>query len=116
MSVTSSQDRAQAIAEAGGLAPALAAGKLDRLQKVSLSEALVLGLLRQGVSKYFAIFGHGSTDLAEVLRVYEQHGVTRTINCRNSPSISPPPTSSSTASGFLSANAAKALTSRSRPS
>ena len=48
-----------------------------------LSEALVLGLLRQGVRKYFAIFGHGSTDLGNVLRIYEEEGVTRTINCRN---------------------------------
>ena len=48
-----------------------------------LSEGLVLGLLRQGVSKYFAIFGHGSTDLGEALRVYEEEGVTRTVNCRN---------------------------------
>ncbi len=65
------------------LTSALSAGAVEPLQTVTLSEALVLGLLRQGVSKYFAIFGHGSTDLAEVLRVYEQHGVTRTINCRN---------------------------------
>jgi 3D-(3,5/4)-trihydroxycyclohexane-1,2-dione acylhydrolase (decyclizing) len=43
----------------------------------------VLGLLRQGVSKYLAIFGHGSTDLAEILRIYGEEGVTRTINCRN---------------------------------
>jgi 3D-(3,5/4)-trihydroxycyclohexane-1,2-dione acylhydrolase (decyclizing) len=43
----------------------------------------VLGLLKQGVRKYFAIFGHGSTDLGNVLRIYEEEGVTRTINCRN---------------------------------
>jgi 3D-(3,5/4)-trihydroxycyclohexane-1,2-dione acylhydrolase (decyclizing) len=48
-----------------------------------LSEALVLGLLKQGVRKYFAIFGHGSTDLGNVLRIYEEEGATRTINCRN---------------------------------
>ena len=51
--------------------------------RCTLSEALVLGLLRQGVRKYFAIFGHGSTDLGNVLRVYEEEGATRTINCRN---------------------------------
>ena len=33
--------------------------------------------------KYFAIFGHGSTDLGNCLRIYEEEGVTRTINCRN---------------------------------
>ena len=50
---------------------------------VTLSEALVLGLAKQGVAKYFAIFGHGSTDLGNCLRIYEEEGVTRTINCRN---------------------------------
>ena len=43
----------------------------------------MLGLLKQGVRKYFAIFGHGSTDLGDVLRIYEEEGVTRTFNCRN---------------------------------
>jgi 3D-(3,5/4)-trihydroxycyclohexane-1,2-dione acylhydrolase (decyclizing) len=50
---------------------------------MTLSEALVLGLLKQGVRKYFAIFGHGSTDLGNILRIYEEEGATRTINCRN---------------------------------
>ncbi|MFW6077961.1 MAG: thiamine pyrophosphate-dependent enzyme [Hyphomicrobiales bacterium] len=80
---SSTRARARAIAEAGGLAEALAAGTIGRLVNVTLSEALVLGLLRQGVSKYLAIFGHGSTDLAEILRLYGEAGVTRTMNCRN---------------------------------
>ena len=75
--------RARAIATAGGLSEALAGAALDKLVEVTLSEALVLGLLRQGVSKYLAIFGHGSTDLAEILRLYGEEGVTRTVNCRN---------------------------------
>ena len=58
-------------------------GALDAIIRVSLSEALLLGLLKQGVRKYFAIFGHGSTDLGEALRIYEEEGITRTINCRN---------------------------------
>jgi len=74
--------RARAIAKAGGLDRALAAG-LPNLVACTLSEALVLGLLKQGVRKYFAIFGHGSTDLGNVLRVYEEERVTRTVNCRN---------------------------------
>jgi 3D-(3,5/4)-trihydroxycyclohexane-1,2-dione acylhydrolase (decyclizing) len=74
--------RARAIAKAGGIEQAIAAG-LPKLVECTLSEALVLGLLRQGVRKYFAIFGHGSTDLGNVLRIYEEEGVTRTINCRN---------------------------------
>lgn len=75
--------RARAIAAAGGLAQALEAGAIETIIEVSLSEALVLGLLKQGVRKYFAIFGHGSTDLGEILRIYDGEGVTRTINCRN---------------------------------
>ncbi len=75
--------RARAIHEAGGVEQALAKGSVAKLIETTLSEALVLGLLKQGVAKYFAIFGHGSTDLGDVLRVYEQEGATRTINCRN---------------------------------
>src|SRR5262245_36553782 len=74
--------RARAIAKAGGLERALAEG-LPKLVECTLSEALVLGLLKQDVRKYFAIFGHGSTDLGNVLRVFEEERVTRTINCRN---------------------------------
>ena len=76
------RERARAVAKAGGIEQALAKG-LPKLVECSLSEALVLGLLKQGVRKYFAIFGHGSTDLGNVLRVYEDEGTTRTINCRN---------------------------------
>ena len=75
--------RAKAIKMAGGLDQALTAGDMDSPLDVTLSEALVLALLKQGVRKYLAIFGHGSTDLGEVLRVYEEEGVTRTFNCRN---------------------------------
>ena len=50
---------------------------------MTLSEALVIGLLNQGVRRYFVIFGHGSTDLGEVLRIYNAAGVVEVINCRN---------------------------------
>ena len=75
--------RARAIRAAGSLKAALEKGAVGKLVETTLSEALVLGLLKQGVSKYFAIFGHGSTDLGEVLRIYDEEGVTRTLNCRN---------------------------------
>ena len=75
--------RARAIRTAGGIDAAVAGGTLPRLVDTTLSEGLVLGLLKQGVSKYLAIFGHGSTDLGEVLRIYEEEGVTRAFNCRN---------------------------------
>jgi len=77
------QLRAAAIARAGNLEAALQQGLLSARVSVTLSEGLVLGLLRQGVSKYLAIFGHGSTDLAEVLRVYSEAGVTQVFNFRN---------------------------------
>jgi 3D-(3,5/4)-trihydroxycyclohexane-1,2-dione acylhydrolase (decyclizing) len=77
------QTRAAAIARAGSLSAALDQGLLPARASVSLSEGLVLGLLRQGVTKYLAIFGHGSTDLAEVLRVYSAAGVTQVFNFRN---------------------------------
>src|SRR5689334_4582797 len=76
------RERARAISKAGGVEQALEKG-LPKLVACTLSEALVLGLLRQGVRKYFAIFGHGSTDLGNILRFYEEEGATRTINCRN---------------------------------
>ncbi len=75
--------RARAIQAAGTLAKAIEGGALPKLVDATLSEALVLGLLKQGVRKYLAIFGHGSTDLGDVLRIYEEEGVTRTFNCRN---------------------------------
>jgi 3D-(3,5/4)-trihydroxycyclohexane-1,2-dione acylhydrolase (decyclizing) len=75
--------RARAIRDAGSIEAALVNGALTKLVDVTLAEALVLGLLKQGVRKYLAIFGHGSTDLGDVLRIYEEEGVTRTFNCRN---------------------------------
>ena len=76
------RERARAISKAGGVEQALGNG-LPKLAEMTLSEAIVLGLLKQGVRKYFAIFGHGSTDLGNILRIYEKEGATRTINCRN---------------------------------
>ena len=71
------------IAATGGFEQALATGLFSTPHRITLSEALVLGLLKQGVSKYFAIFGHGSTALAETLRVYEIHGLVSVWQCRN---------------------------------
>src|SRR5262245_36828694 len=80
---TAARARARAICSAGGIEAALAQGTIPKLVGTTLSEGLVLGLLKQGVRKYLAIFGHGSTDLGEVLRIYQEEGVTRTFNCRN---------------------------------
>jgi len=82
-SLGASAARAACIARAGGLHQALADGAWPAQVHCTLAEALVLGLLKQGVRKYLAIFGHGSTALADVLRVYDAAGATRTFNFRN---------------------------------
>ena len=40
----------------------------------------MLGLLRQGVKVFFAVFGHGSTEVGEVLRIYQQAGLIKVID------------------------------------
>ena len=67
----------------GGPDAAIGAGRLTRAVTLPLAEALVLGLMRQGVTKYLAIFGHGSTALAEVLRVYAAEGLVSVFQFRN---------------------------------
>jgi 3D-(3,5/4)-trihydroxycyclohexane-1,2-dione acylhydrolase (decyclizing) len=75
--------RAGNIAGAGGLEQALGTGVLPRFQDVTLSEAVVLGLLRQGVRRFLCVLGHGSTDLGEVLRAYEGAGLLKTCCLRH---------------------------------
>ena len=67
--------RAKAIQAAGGIEQAIAAGTLPRCVDITLSEAVVLGLVRQDVRTFVGIFGHGSTEMGEVLRIYEAAGV-----------------------------------------
>jgi len=76
-------EHAQSIAAAGGLENALADGSLPRMIDTTVSEAIVLGLLRQGVTRFIGIFGHGSTELGEVLRLYESRGLVKTYPVRN---------------------------------
>ncbi len=75
--------RARAIHTAGGVNEALASGALPRRVDLTLSEALVLGLLRQDVRTFVGVFGHGSTEIGEVLRIYEQAGLVRSFGVRN---------------------------------
>lgn len=75
--------RAQEVARAGGVAEAVASGLIAEAIDCTVSEALVLGLLKQGVRKYFAIFGHGSTDIGEVLRIYAAAGALSVHAFRN---------------------------------
>jgi len=75
--------RARAIADAGGIEKAIASGAVPKRVDVTLSEALVLGLLRQGVQTYLCLLGHGSTEIAEVLRVYEAAGLLKSYTVRH---------------------------------
>lgn len=75
--------RAKWLADCGGVEAAIEQGLLDEVVNLPLTEALVLGLLRQGVSKYLMILGHGSTELGETLRAYEAAGLVRGFQCRN---------------------------------
>lgn len=77
------QEHANAIAGAGDIETAIATGALPRYIHTTLSEAIVLGLLRQGVRKYFVVLGHGSTEVGEALRVYENAGLVRTYCVRH---------------------------------
>mgnify|MGYP001104471609 FL=1 len=61
----------------------LAGGKLPHCLALTLSEALVIGLLRQGVKIYFTVFGHGSTEVGEVLRIYQAAGLLKVYGVRS---------------------------------
>jgi 3D-(3,5/4)-trihydroxycyclohexane-1,2-dione acylhydrolase (decyclizing) len=75
--------RAGIIAKYGSLTRALTRGDLEQFQDVSVSEALILGLLNQGVRKYIGILGHGNTDIANILSVYEHHDLVKFYNVRH---------------------------------
>jgi 3D-(3,5/4)-trihydroxycyclohexane-1,2-dione acylhydrolase (decyclizing) len=75
--------RARLIMEAGGIQNALETGKIPRFLDISVSEAVIIGLLLQGVKKFIAVFGHGTTEIGEVLRIYQQVGLVNVFNVRN---------------------------------
>jgi 3D-(3,5/4)-trihydroxycyclohexane-1,2-dione acylhydrolase (decyclizing) len=64
-------------------AAALANGARPARLNLSLSEALVLGLLRQEVKTYLTVLGHGSTEVGEVLRIYQQAGLVKVYGVRS---------------------------------
>jgi len=74
---------ARAVANYGGLSEALQAGALPQYLDTTISELIVLGLLRQGVKTFFAVFGHGSTELGEVLRIYQEAGLVQVLDVRS---------------------------------
>jgi len=75
--------RAGVIADAGSLEKAISSGLLPRRSTMTVSEALVLGLLRQGVTRFVGVFGHGTTEVGEVLRIYEDAGLVKTYAVRH---------------------------------
>ena len=75
--------RAQTIARHSTLVAAVESGELPHYTSLSTSEALVLGLLNQGVRKYVGILGHGNTDIANILALYEEAGLVRFFNVRS---------------------------------
>ena len=75
--------RAGVIARAGDVKAACQNGSLPQEVDLSLSEALVLGLITQGVKIFYTVFGHGSTEIGEVLRVYEEAGLVRVYGLRS---------------------------------
>lgn len=76
-------EHAAAIAQAGSPLAAVSAGRLPRRLGMTLSEALVMGLLEQGVKTFFVVFGHGSTEVGEVLRLYQQSGLVQVFPVRS---------------------------------
>ena len=83
LSVQQRVRRAQILADAGSLAHALEAGTLSATVDLTLSEIIVLGLWAQGVKNFIGIFGHGSTDVGDVLRVYEDAGLVKMYAVRH---------------------------------
>ena len=77
------EERASWLAETGGLHAAIRGGLFAAPVTLPLAEALVLGLMRQNVTKYLATFGHGSTTVGEILRIYSKYGLVRCWQFRN---------------------------------
>ncbi len=76
-------NRSKAIKQSGSIRQAIENGKLHQFTDITLSEAIILGLLNQKVKKYIGVFGHGSTDLGNALRIYEEAGLIKVYNVRN---------------------------------
>jgi 3D-(3,5/4)-trihydroxycyclohexane-1,2-dione acylhydrolase (decyclizing) len=74
---------AAVISRAGSLSAAIEQGILPKRLGLTLSEAIVLGLLQQGVKVFFSVFGHGSTEVGEVLRIYQRAGLVKVLGVRN---------------------------------
>jgi 3D-(3,5/4)-trihydroxycyclohexane-1,2-dione acylhydrolase (decyclizing) len=83
MDINEISARAEALVRHKNISKAVSSGDMKQFQDITVSEAIVLGLLRQGVTKYTGVFGHGTTDIGEVLRIYETHGLVKMLNVRH---------------------------------
>ncbi|MCQ3806871.1 MAG: thiamine pyrophosphate-binding protein [Acidimicrobiaceae bacterium] len=75
--------RAAAIAAHGSVCAALDAGAVLARVTLSLAEAVLLGLISQGVRTFVGVLGHGSTALAREIEEYEAAGVVRFVGVRH---------------------------------
>jgi len=74
---------AATIAKSGSLQTAVDNQTLPRFLDLTVSEALLLGLLAQNVTKFFTVLGHGSTEFGEVLRIYQEAGLVKVMGLHN---------------------------------
>ncbi len=75
--------RARTISASGGLPSAISKGSIPIHIDVTVSEALLLGLLMQDVRVFFTVLGHGSTEIGEVLRIYHEAGLIKVLGVHN---------------------------------
>ena len=71
------EKRAQWFKSHGGVNAVVKAGLFSNTVSIGMTEVLVLGLIRQGVTKFLMILGHGSTEFGKTLRVYESAGLVK---------------------------------------
>lgn len=76
-------NRATAIRQSGSVSEAVTSGLLTPRLDLTVSEALILGLINQDVRSFVTVLGHGSTEIGEVLRVYEAARLVKTYGVRN---------------------------------
>ena len=76
-------DRTELAIQRASHAAAESRGELTGRVSLTLSEALVLGLIRQGVRIFLTVLGHGSTEVGEVLRIYQGAGLARVYGLRS---------------------------------
>ena len=76
-------ERAGRLALSSSLPAARRQDLLPRRTGLTLSEALILGLLQQQVKTFFTVLGHGSTEVGEVLRIYQQAGLVKVFGVRS---------------------------------